>query len=74
MSLRMVNCSCCGYRAFYVERHVGIGCTLWAVECGQRCFITDFFYSKGEARKQWNNKDIQKSLAAQGKWERRNKC
>ena len=65
-----VNCSCCGNRPVYVEWAVA-GCSLWAVSCERRCFITEFFYKKRRAKKQWNNEDIQKSLVECGKWERR---
>jgi hypothetical protein len=72
MTRRLKSCSCCNSRAIYVKWCVGVY-TLWAVECEMRCFLTDFFYSKGEARDQWEDKDVQKSLTARGKWERRNR-
>jgi hypothetical protein len=66
-----VKCSCCGSRAIYVEWKVTPTCIWWAVECEMLCFITDFFSTKRRAIKQWNDEDIQKSLAILGKWERR---
>ena len=66
-----VKCSCCGGSPIYVDWEIVPGCIQWAVSCERRCFITQFFYKQARARKQWNNEDVQKALAAKGKWERR---
>jgi hypothetical protein len=47
------RCVYCSHPPYYVKWDDVPGYTLWAVDCTMHCWMTDFYYTKKEARKEW---------------------
>ena len=51
----MKPCVHCGSRAIYIKWDDVPGWVLWAVRCDMRCWQTEYYYTKREARKEWKD-------------------